>query len=290
MSENPDVSRVTVALNAPGLRYRSFGNEAVRRVPPPPAEPANPPDISVPPAVEASPPAPSLLQQLGDPVAPAPSVTHATAPTAPAAMTPKEPPAGMPRLPQAIDPSTLQPVQPSAAWSASSGAATPWGGSLMPDAVPGVPLPPQHQRCDDSTRRNPFPPATLGSSPQDASEAPLHGGSAMPAGFPGGRTPPAAHPPLPAWQDTQARPFWEVPEQRGAPAAPGGNGRLSSPSGEPRYELLEELDRTMEHLHAGNSCNPGASARPSLSELLRGVARAAPPAQPDFGTPFTQRR
>ncbi|MFC0409474.1 hypothetical protein [Roseomonas elaeocarpi] len=109
----------------------------------------------------------------------------------------------------------------------------------------------------------------------------------MPVGFPGGRMPPAPPPPVPAWQDAQAKLFWEVPEQREAPAT---HGRPPIPSAEPRYELLEELDRTMEHLHAGDGRGAAAAAKPSLSELLRGVARAAPSTQPNFSAPFAQRR
>jgi len=43
MANDSDVARVAAAVNAPGFRYRSFGNEAVRVAPPQPEAPPAPP-------------------------------------------------------------------------------------------------------------------------------------------------------------------------------------------------------------------------------------------------------
>ena len=106
MGQEHDVARVAAALNTPGLRYRSFGNEPVRVRPV--AEPE--PQPSPPPAADEEGEAllraletggafgamPPLPEALPAPAAPAPPVQAPAPPAAAAAPPPAPPPAPAP--------------------------------------------------------------------------------------------------------------------------------------------------------------------------------------------------
>lgn len=144
MAGETDVMRVAAALGAPAIRYRSFGNEAVRRDPTPPAAAAPPP----PPGPEApdGPAAP--------PSWPGPEAAKAAPPPAasgawpeglfPASPMPAATPAPSPAPSQAPPPGpALHVVPPASPWpliAAAMPVAAPRGwGPLAADPFPVPP-------------------------------------------------------------------------------------------------------------------------------------------------------
>ncbi|UFN47307.1 hypothetical protein LPC08_14905 [Roseomonas sp. OT10] len=250
MADETDVTRVAAALGAPAIRYRSFGNEAVRKVTPA-APPASPEPFPLLDAAMAEARAQEQLDRL--------AATPAAAPVTPLHL---------------VTPDPFQPVPP------------PPGPAQMPQEPPGAAMPPAPEGPFPYAAPPPGwpPPASPQPAPPAWPQQPPRGWAPPPP--PWNQAPPpypffGAVPPAPGWGPPPA-PGW-------APAAPvppppgAGWGPLREPFPVPpaaswpgaqpprpaaNYPLLEQLDSVMRQIPAA----PAGAGQGSVSSLLRSVA------------------